>query len=131
MAGLYDKVFVLGTAGIGGATNKFYFLARKGFYTGEIATATGVTVCSAAADKAAPVTAVKELLHSGVLKTVDVIATGTDGTKFKSKIHYAVAEDGTVEAALLATTLPTITGAKSSGAAITAISVPLRVTGRS
>lgn len=124
MAGLYDNVHIVD------GTQKYAFRATKGFYTGAVSTATGVIVSTAAEDLKLPITPVKELLRSGVLKSASALALL--GTKrFRLNVHYAAAKAATVEAALVATTVPTIAGRASSGAAINGFSDRLRVTSRS
>ncbi|MEH1783261.1 MAG: hypothetical protein V7L26_30060 [Nostoc sp.] len=95
-----------------------------------MATDTGVTVCTAAADLAAPLTPVKELLRSKALQSINVIATLGDKS-YRVSIHVAAAEVAGIAAAIEGTTLPIIEGVKSSGATVKSVETPLRVTGRS
>ncbi|WP_445632356.1 hypothetical protein NSTC745_03878 [Nostoc sp. DSM 114161] len=124
MAGLYD------TLKITVDTQEYFFRGTKGFYTGAIATATGVSVTTDEAELKMPLIPVKELIKSGILR--NAVAIAKVGTKsYRIKLHYTLAKAATVEAAIVGATVPTVAGRVSSGGTFTAFSNPLRVTGRS
>ncbi|MEH2200205.1 hypothetical protein [Nostoc sp.] len=126
MAGLYDLVHIVDVDTI----QKYYFRAAKGFYTDAIASATGVVV-STEDDLKRPLTPVYELIRSGVLKSAQATAVNGAGKRFRVKLHYASTKNATVEAAILATTVPTIQGKASSGAKFTNFGTETRITSRS
>ncbi|WP_392533764.1 hypothetical protein [Nostoc sp. C117] len=124
MAGLYDLAKIVVD------TQEYVFRVTKGFYTGAIATATGVTVTTSDADLALPVIPVESLLRAGVLRTAYI--TSKLGTKkFRIKVHYTAAKAATVEAALVGATVPTVAGRANSASTIATFDNPLKVTSRS
>lgn len=124
MAGLHD----LAIATVG--TQKYVFRVTKGFYTGAIEIATGITTPVPEADLDIPISPVDSLLRAGVLRTAN--ANATLGTKkFRVKIHYTNAKAATVEAAIVGAVIPTVTGRKNSGATFVNFTNPLKVTSRS
>lgn len=127
MAGLYDLVHIVDADTI----QKYYFRAAKGFYTGAIATATGVIISTAEDDLKRPLTPVVELVRAGVLKTAQATAVTGAGKRYNAKIHYTPAKSATVEAAILGATVPTVAGKASSGATFTSFGTQTRVVSRS
>ncbi|MEH2136851.1 hypothetical protein [Nostoc sp.] len=127
MAGLYDLVHIVDADTI----QKYYFRAAKGFYTGAIATATGVVVSTAEDDLKRPLTPVFELIRSGVLKSAQATAVNGAGKRFRVKLHYASTKSATIEAAILGASVPTVAGKASSGATFNNFGTETRITSRS
>jgi hypothetical protein len=123
---LFDLLTVTQTSGSGtGSTSQtFWFLGTKNLYTGDIATATGVSVAQTS-DAEQPRTAVKELLLRGVLKTANAyVKVGTN--TYKYKIRYAASQTS-AEENLVGKNIPT---GKAQGNAITKVGDPRRITSR-
>jgi len=78
----------------------YYFLGSPNVYTGDIATATAVTVAPTDVHGLVPRTSVKELLLAGVLKTID-LEVNKSNKLYRKQLRYAVTAESTVKSGLI------------------------------
>lgn len=103
-------------AGGGGGTKDYFFLAPKGTYTGDIATATGIAEASDA-EKDEPTVSVKELLRTCRAIRLNASAKTTGGKVYTIALLCTAAKFAGIRDALRGKDITT-EGAASNGALI-------------
>lgn len=114
-------------------TDVYYFRTSPGFYSaGAIATATGITEVALTKATGKALTPIKELIRAGILNTGTALAQGSDGKRYRIKLHWADAKDSTIGSDIINKVIPTtVNNTKSKGATFLGLVGSTRVTGRS